>query len=449
MDGSKDIKQKTQIKMSGGDAQALRLLQLEADIRRCSSLRELMHHCANETRPILGFRQAFVLRRRGSRLRVEAASGVSVLEPNAPTVRMIEATMAAHEKTGAAAALSDVSLADDADYAFPFLLWVPFVAPSGKLFAGLLIALEQPFAEKRRALAERLSDTYRHAWLALTKGAVAGRRPITSRTVLVVAVALIAALVFLRAPLTAIAPVEVVARDANLVTSPLEGVVQEITVSPNQPVVAGDLLVRFEDTELRNAAQIARQDVIVAQSRLASLETGAFGDPQALRDIAIARAELELAEAERDLATERLQRTEIRAAVAGLAIFDDAGSWRGQPVAVGQRIMDIADPLKVEYAIALPVDDVIVLDHARPVRVFLDSAPLEARTADIRRASYHAVPQGDGLLAFDLRAAEQESDAPPPRIGARGTAQVSGEDARLGFILFRRPIAWVRQTFGL
>lgn len=438
-----------QPKAAEGEVQALRLLQLEADIRRCSTLRELIHHCANETRAFLGFRQAFVLRRRGARLGVEAASGVSVLEPNAPTVRMIEATILSHERSGKLVTLSDVTLLDDADYAFRYLLWIPFLSPSGKVFAGLLIALEQPFAPKRRALAERLGDTYKHAWLALTKGAVSGRRPVTSRLALGVGVALVAALIFVKAPVTTIAPVEVVARDATPITSPLDGVVREVTVRPNQPVKVNDILVQFEDTELRNASEIAQQNVIVAQSRLAALETGAFGDPKALRDIAIARAELELAQAERSLALERLERTEIRASVPGLAVFDDAGNWRGQPVGVGQRIMEIADPTKTEYAIALPVDDVIVLDDTRPVRIFLDSAPLEARTASLTRTSYHAVQQGDGLLAFELRASEEPNDRLSARIGARGTAQVSGQDARLGFILFRRPITWFRQTFGL
>ena len=430
----------------------MRLLQLEADIRRCESLTALIHHCANESRPLLGFRQAFVLQRRGRKMRVAAVSSVSVVEPNAPLVRQVEGMIRAHERDGQIDGLSDVVFEQNTSgdsYPFPNLIWVPFLSHSGKAFAGLLIANERPFPEKRRAVAERLGETYRHAWLALTKGAVSSRRPLVSRLAILLALAGLAAMIFVKVPISAIAPVEVVARDAAPVTAALDGVVKEIAVRPNQPVEAGSLLVRFEDTELRNAADIAQQQVVVAQSRVNALSTGAFGDRAARRDIAIARAELDLAQAEHALALERLQRTELRAATPGLAVFDDAGSWRGRPVSIGEKIMEIADPDRIEYAIALPVDDLIALDRSKPARIFLDSAPLQARTGEISRASYHATQQGDGLLAYELRAVESSDTRDLPRIGARGTAQVMGQDARLGFVLFRRPIVWIRQTFGL
>ena len=109
--------------------------------------------------------------------------------------------------------------------------------------------------------------------------------------------------------------------------------------------------------------------------------------------------------------------------------------------------MEIADPSAVEYRIMLPVDDLIALRQDIPVRIFLDSAPLEARRADLARASYHAEEQPGGGLAYEL-VARESGDAAPPRIGARGAAQVLGDDAPLAFVLFRRPIAWARQTFG-
>lgn len=444
VDGSERIKRVAKQQTANTDDQALRLLQLEADVRRCDNLRVLIHQCANETRGLLGFRQAFLLRRRGGTFRVEAVSSVSVVDRNAPMIRQVEASLRNH---GQPNDMSDISVSD-ADFAFHHLLWIPFVSKKGTCFAGLLIASERPFSEKRRALAKRLGATYAHAWLALTKGAVTTRRPVTGRVAAILVLTAVAALTFVQVPITAIAPVEVVAREARVVTAPLEGVVKEVVVRPNAPVAVGDLLVRFDDTELRNASDIARQNVVVAQSRVDALSTGAFGDQNARRDVAIARAELALAQAEEALAAERLSRTEIRSDVAGLAVFNDASSWRGRPVGVGEKILEVADPSRVEYAIALPVDDLIALDDSRPVRVFLDNAPLEVREANLIRAAYHAEMQGDGLLAFDLRARDQ-TEGQTPRIGARGTAQVMGRDARLGFVLFRRPIAWMRQTFGI
>ena len=36
-----------------------------------------------------------------------------------------------------------------------------------------------------------------------------------------------------------------------------------------------------------------------------------------------------------------------------------------------------------------------------------------------------------------------------PRIGLRGTAKIFGEEVRLFFYLFRKPVIFVRQTLGL
>ena len=177
VDGSERIKRVAKQQTANTDDQALRLLQLEADVRRCDNLRVLIHQCANETRGLLGFRQAFLLRRRGGTFRVEAVSSVSVVDRNAPMIRQVEASLLNH---GQPNDMSDISVSD-ADFAFHHLLWIPFVSKKGTCFAGLLIASERPFSEKRRALAKRLGATYAHAWLALTKGAVTTRRPVTGR----------------------------------------------------------------------------------------------------------------------------------------------------------------------------------------------------------------------------------------------------------------------------
>ena len=140
----------------------------------------------------------------------------------------------------------------------------------------------------------------------------------------------------------------------------------------------------------------------------------------------------------------------MRAQTDGVAIFAAASDWIGRPVSIGERVMEIADPASIEYEIALPVDDLIALNEDIPVRIFLDSAPLEARRATLARASYHAETRPDGGLAYMLIARDEgdRTGAGVPRIGARGTAQVLGDDAPLAFVLFRRPIAWARQTFG-
>lgn len=334
-------------------------------------------------------------------------------------------------------------------FVFQQAMWSPLKKRKGAVVGGILYLRERPWHDAQKALASRISDTYSHALSALTRDRGQGKGLPFKRVLNLAALAGVAAACFIPVPLTTIAPVEIVGRDPDVVAAPLNGVIAELAVSPNEFVQPGDVLMRLEDTELRNAADIAGQAVQVARARLAATSSSAFGSADARRDLAIAEAELELAQAEKSLADERLALTTILAPTAGLVIFDGADDWTGRPVSVGERILEIADPEAVEYRMTLPVDDLIVLEGDEKARVFLDSDPLSVRPAEITRTSFHAVEQPDGTLAYELHALDTEPDGQTLRIGARGTAQVLGQDAPLWFVVFRRPLAWMRQTFGV
>jgi hypothetical protein len=62
--------------------------------------------------------------------------------------------------------------------------------------------------------------------------------------------------------------------------------------------------------------------------------------------------------------------------------------------------------------------------------------------------SYHATEKPGGLLAYTVRV-DPIGEGKTERIGLRGTAQISGEQVSLGFYLFRRPIAGLRQYLGM
>ena len=51
-------------------------------------------------------------------------------------------------------------------------------------------------------------------------------------------------------------------------------------------------------------------------------------------------------------------------------------------------------------------------------------------------------------LSFAVSARLENETEYTPRIGSRGTAQIYGENVSLGFYLFRRPLAAVRQWMG-
>ncbi len=433
-----------------------RLLQIEADVRSLSRETELTFHIVNETRRVVAFRQAFLITNPDVP-RVEAISSISLVDRNVPLVRWVEAIVRSLVKDVGSAKVTEFSLpaygdsdpAQTADYPFPYLVWIPLLDRNGKAFAGLLLAREKPWREAEISLAERLGDAYAHAWLALT-GRLVWRK--TRRRAWMRwfwPTALIATVVAgqVPVPLTTLAPAEVVADGSVIVASPLRGVIDTIDVQPNAMVEAGQVLFNLVDTELRNRYELAEQAVLVAQAQSRKALQSAFVDPRSKRDLAVAEAELDLAEAERDYARELLDRTVVIARKAGVAIFSDADDWSGRPVTTGERVMEIADHSRVKVRAELAVDDAIALTENSRVRVFLDADPLNAIEANLESASFRAEPTPDGRLAYRVDAKFVGDHV--PRIGMRGTAQLYGESVPLYFFLFRKPISAVRQSLGL
>ncbi len=166
-----------------------------------------------------------------------------------------------------------------------------------------------------------------------------------------------------------------------------------------------------------------------------------------MQDLATAKAELDVANAELDYAKELLSRSEIRAERAGLLIYSAKSDWIGKPVAVGERLMEIGDPAKSEIKIELPVSDAVALQPGGTISLFLDGDPLRSIDGTITRTSYRPTLTAEQQLAFRIHA--KFADEQPRRIGLRRVARVDGEAVSLWFYLFRRPIAAVRQRVGL
>ena len=249
-------------------------------------------------------------------------------------------------------------------------------------------------------------------------------------------------------PQSALAPAVVAAGDSQLVAAPLDGVIAEMLVAPNQPVAAGDPLFRFDDTEHASRLEIARRSLDVARAELMRARQGAFEDREQSAELAMLEARAALREAELDYARRQMDYVVVRAERAGVAVFASTDDWIGRPVRVGERVLEIAVPESAMVRIDLAVADAVTLDAGAPVELFLDVAPLNKLKARLTSASYEAAPTPSGVLAYRVEAAFADG-APPPRIGLHGTAKISGEKAPLALYLFRRPLAVARQWLGV
>ncbi len=423
------------------------LVALEGAIRQQPKRSALALHSVNEPRGLVEFDHAFLFRiNRNNKLMMDMASSVSRIETQAPMIRAITAAVQAL-KDLKKPFLVDLSAAVRSEnYPFAQGFWSPFLDRKGKCFGGLLFMRRQIFSKTDALIATRLGQTYGHAFMALSPPSLL-RLISIPRWAMAATPLFFAALFFIPVPMTSLAPFEVVAKDPTIIAAPIDGAIAEVFAEPNSHVNEGDRLFRFDDTVLLANAQIAQQKLSIAAAKLATAKNGGFTDVEVKRSLAELQSELDLASAEYSYAKELLSRTNVTAKADGLLIFASKSDLIGKPVHVGEKIMEVADAERIEYRADLGVHDSISLVSDGKVKLFLDADPLHPREGTVTEMSYHATEKPGGVLAYTVRI-DPTGNEQPERIGLRGTAQLLGEQVSLGFYLFRRPIAALRQYFG-
>lgn len=423
-------------------------LALERQARSAKDLDSLAYALANDAQGLFGFRHAALL----IAGKVRALTGISVIEANAPFVAFVESAAeqllaqgrSAKAQVVHAESLNAQTRADWQSLSAAAVFWLPLLDKQQQPFGGLWLAREQPWSDAEQALLQQLGDCYSHAWLALQP-----RQPWRLRwprkKMLGVAAALLL-LLLLPVRQSVLAPAEVVPLGGQVVAAPLDGVIAEFRVKPNQAVQKGDVLLQFDATSIKAQADVAERSLNVAEAELKANAQRAFADAESSARIDLFAARVEQKRAERNYAHELLARTEVRAERDGIAVFADAQRWTGKPVQTGERLMEIADPQQAELRIELAVGDALDFQPGTEVALFLDSDPLHRHQARLQRIAYEAQLTPSAQLAYRLDA---EFAATPPRIGLRGTAKIFGARGPLVFYLLRRPLAALRQTVGL
>jgi len=374
-------------------------MQLERRARQAETPDALRFVIVDETRRLVDYRQAVLLLGDGSSARVAAVSNVIEVDPNAPFIRWVLSLHREADRREGSGKTQPIGPDDMTgavgsewhEWSPSHGLWTPLTDSRGRRIGALILFREASWTEAETVLVDRIGECFSHAWRAQTRGGWTGRRAgrfgRAFRVFLLAILVAAAAAMFLPVPQTALAPAEVVARHPIVMAAPIDGVVAEFFVEPNETVSAGTPLFRLEDTELRARRAVAARTLDVAEAELRRSTQQAFGDPESSAQIAVLEARVRVREAELAYAEERLAKVVVQADASGLAVFTDPNDWIGRPVATGERIVLIADPASAELRIDLPVADAIALDQGARVELFLDVEPRQQpwRTPPTRR----------------------------------------------------------------
>ena len=436
-------------------------MHLEERARAARTLPELIFCIANEPWQLFPFRQGILWTLRDDQPRLRMVSGLAQLAEDSPyTVwlrrfgRWLADSVEAQPVFFAGEDLP-VDLVDGWHEWLPeYLLVYPVLAPDGRRLALAAYALDEAPDDEAQTLMARLVGTYGHAWAALdgADGRAGWRRLLGRRWVGWAVLALALAALALPVRMSVLAPAEVIALDAVAISSPMDGVIQTFHVQPNQAVKAGQSLFTLDETTLRNRREVALRQIQVARADALAAAQKAFANEQSRAELASLNGRVAEKQAELVYIDDLLRRIDVRSPGDGVIVFGDINDWQGKPVVTGERVALLADPKDAGMLIWLAVPDAIALEEGAEVRLFLQVAPLTPLEGHLSQTSYQATQSPEGVMAYRLRASFLKltpAQLELARIGLKGTAKIYGARASLGYYLFRRPLAFLRELTGL
>lgn len=436
-------------------------IELEKQLRHAENEQSLAFLLVNETHNLASYRQAMLWKAgTGNTGRLLAVSGLPNPDANAPFTVWLNAVAAelnANDEQGSNAEIRSVTkddlsqnLAQEWHNWLPTqLLLLPLRSSDGGLVAALLLAREEAWSEGEQLLLSYYADTATHAWSALgPRKKIAISFNISKNKYWLAGVLAALLLCFYPVPQTALVPAEIIARDPVFLRAPLDGVIDQVHVEPNQVVNEGDLLLTLDDTRISSQLEVATKSQEVAESEYRQAQQQGLFDSRANASLSLLKGQVDQHAAEVKYLQDLLSRVEMRAPQAGIAVFDDVNDWIGRPVITGERIMMVADPQAARLELRVPVDDLITFEEGARVRLFLNIDPHRPVEARLAYASYQATLTPEGIIAYRV-VANFEDATRPLRIGLQGTAKLYGERTVLILYLLRRPLRTIRQVIGV
>jgi len=439
------------------------LLEIEAAARRADTVTDLAINLVNEPANLTGFAQAFCFRRKkNDGYRIEAVTAQSTINKHAPFIQMMEECVSriAREHNSEEEfpfTLTDIETNwkdEQNSYPFPHCYWLPLYGTGSNeaknQLGGYLVTRANPWHDADLVILNRITETYGHAWHTIELNEKSQPEKIQrKKKILAAGIALFALAMLIPVPYTVLAPAQIVAEDPFIISAPIDGVIKEVHINPNEAVEEGQILFSFVDINLRNNAKIAENELAVSNARKNNVAREALINDQERRGIALATAEQNLAQTRKSYADELLTNINVKTPKAGIALFRSRNDLNGLPVSTGERIIEIANPNQIEIQFEVSANDGLTLKQGQPVSVFLDTNPLKAIRGEISRASYTPETGENGTLIYRGFAKITNKDGKLPRIGMRGSAKIKAKTTNLGYWLFRKPIVILRRNLGI
>ncbi len=433
-----------------------RIFSFEKKIREAKNIVELRYIVTNELRTITPYVFAFVGQWiKNSKFKIETVSDIAIVERTSPTTTLIQKMMRQKIKelsyeVHAFTPDSKNLLPAKGEKPLPSnFLWVPCFSVQKGPEAALLLCREDNWTDEEIEYVKHLSATIGHALGSLTNhntlmGVFKYLR--NSFFQFFILLALIASM-FIPVKLSTIGKMEIIPKEPNFINSPLNAVAQKMLIENNEEITINQSIILFEKTQLQNDYELSMQEQRIIETELLQAQQSSFNSSEDKAMLARLQGRIKLAKEKTIYQKLLLDKTTVFAPSNGIAVIKDKSLIIGKPFQIGETIMMIADPNKILVEIMVPVKDSITIKKEAKVNIYLDSDPLNVMKAKVIKYSYEPEMTSQNILAYRVTAKLIDENI-YPRIGLRGSAKIFGDEVRLYFYLFRKPIIFLRQTFG-
>lgn len=274
------------------------------------------------------------------------------------------------------------------------------------------------------------------------------KRLATPRTYLILGTALLLFLLLIRIPLRIVAPCEIVPEDPYLVTAPLEGIVEEITVKPGEMVKKGMTLFAYDKRAPMHELQMAEKQLSMVQSEVNRSMTLGASDKKSLTEFPILSSKLEKEKINLEYAKYQASLLNVKSPIDGVIILDNPEDWRGRPVKIGEKVLTISDPQRTKIRIWVPEHDNIPLNFQIPISIFLNINPIKSYEAKLIYIA-NEVTMSDKKIPSFIAEAEWITKPEDTKLGLTGSAILYGERVSLLYFILRKPWGTLRNYLGI
>lgn len=348
-------------------------------------------------------------------------------------------------------------------------MWLPM--PFSEKKAGLLLCREEPWDDREITILNEWIEIWSHSWQKMHQASISGEIYQIAQSLKTWFVSadkkededffkslwrnkrrrffmILLGILLLPVRLTILAPGELIAAHPSIIRVPIEGVVDEFFVKPNQKVTEGQPLFKLDLTSLISRLQISQQETQVASQEYRQSTIQSVNNAKTRTQLAFQEGKMSEKKLETEYVKDLLEKAQIKSPREGVVIFDDPSEWIGKPVVAGERIMMVANENEVEIEAWVSINNAIQLPEKAKVTFYLNTSPFSPIEGTVKSIGYEAIQRPDTNYAYRLRAIVSSRNH-YQRIGLKGTAKISGNYVPVAYWVFRKPLAVVRQFLGL